>query len=239
MQALQRIMAILEVVAARADATASVVAEETGLSLSTVARLLTQLVEEHVLTRTPDGRFSIGSRIMQIARSGSDRFDLRALAQPVLDELRDHTGETIGLHVRAGSQRICIAVAASRHAVSRVVPVGLALPLPGSATGEVLLSGVPDAQLASLVGDLSDQEIDELRERLHKIRTKGWAMVTESFAAGVTGIAAPVTDPGGDVVACVSCSGPTQRFSPTVAREQVDALCDAAMRLSQLHASSL
>lgn len=239
MQALQRIMAILEIVAARADATAAVVSDETGLSMSTVARLLAQLTEEQVLTRTPEGRFAIGPRIVQIARSGSDRFDLRALGQPVLNELRDHTGETVGLHVRAGSQRICIAVASSRHAVSRVVPVGLALPLPGSATGEVLLSGVPEDELGDLVDDLSDQQLDRLRERLEQIRLRGWATASETFAAGVTGIAAPITDARGDVVACVSCSGPTQRFTPKVAREQVDALCEAAARLSRLHASSL
>lgn len=238
MQALQRIMAILEVVAARADATASVVAEETGLSLSTAARLLNQLTQEHVLTRTHDRGFAVGLRIVQIARAGSDRFDLRALALPVLEDLRDRTEETTGLHVRVGNQRICIEVAPSRHAVSRVVPVGLALPLPGSATGEILLSGVSQEALGPLVDDLSSREFDELVERLEKVRRRGWALVSEVFAVGVTGIAAPVMDASGDVVACLSCSGPTQRFAPKVAQGQVDALCEAAARLSQFHARS-
>lgn len=238
MQALQRILAILEVVASRPDASASVAANETGLSLSTAARLMTQLTSEGVLAKLDDGRYIIGPRIVEIARAGSDRFDLRAVAQPLLDQLRDETGETTSLHVRADTQRICIAASSSRHAVSRVVPVGLALPLPGSATGEVLLSGLPREALGTVTATMTDQEREALEKRVDIIRERGWALVSDTFVGGVTGLAAAVKDSRG-VVAALSCSGPTQRFTPKVARSHVESIMAAAEHLSSLHSRTL
>lgn len=239
MQALSRILAILDSVAQSSlPPTASDVARETNLSLSTVARLMNQLAEEDLLVRSGNG-FSIGPRIIQLARQGTDRFNLQMSAQPLLDTLRDEVGETVGLHIRIGHQRTCIAVAPSFHAVSRVVPVGLSLPLPGSATGEVLLSGVRDADLSHLLKDLTAEEQASVMERIETIRQTGWALYSDMLVEGVTGIGAAVRTHTGDVIAAVSCSGPTSRFSPSVAEKALPAVIAAAEEIASLAERSL
>src|SRR5262249_34906540 len=75
------------------------------------ARWLALAPERHrVLTRDRQGRFVLGPRLAELAAAaGEDR--LLAVAQPVLAQLRDMTGESAQLYRRQGDARICVAAA--------------------------------------------------------------------------------------------------------------------------------
>ena len=68
MQALERILAILESTSRTASAASPAkVAEETGLSLSTVVRLMQSLADEDVLVRSAEtGQYRMGPRLIGI-----------------------------------------------------------------------------------------------------------------------------------------------------------------------------
>lgn len=241
MQALRRILAILEIVANSGEpATATMVAQHTDLSISTASRLMHQLVAEDVLRRSGSGGgYTLGPRVVAIARAGTNRFDLREQARPILEALRDVTGETVSLHVRSGDNRICVASAPSRHAVARVVPLGLSLPLVGSATGEVLLAGVPAAERDELITELPDAERAALLSRLQHAREMGWLIVSDAWVPGVTGLSCAVADSEGTTVATLSCSGPSTRFTEEVAREYTPHVLASAKEISDVNQLNL
>jgi DNA-binding IclR family transcriptional regulator len=237
---MQRVVAILESVAESQGPTTPVrVSGETALSLSTVSRLMRELAEEQLLDRSPDGTYTLGSRVFLLVRKATESADPVASIQSVLVQLRDATGETVSVHVRRGSSRVCIASANSLHELRRVVPIGDAIPLIGTATGEVLLSSAEPADLDAEcdAAGLSATERDALLQRLRRTAEQGWAMSSESRIQGVTGVSAAVYV-GRAVVAAITVSGPTTRFTPERAAACVPELHKAALKISAWMPSS-
>jgi IclR family transcriptional regulator, acetate operon repressor len=231
---MQRVVAILECVAAApTPATAARVATESGLSLSTVSRIMRDLAEDQLLDRLDDGTYLLGSRMFRMVRQAREGGDAMATVHRVLSDLRDRTGETASLNVRREDTRVCVASADSRHELRRVVPVGDAIPLVGTATGDVLMAGLAPTEQTALIDRARHAAGSrvELLSRLRDAAERGWSVQSDGLIAGVTGIAVPVTS-GGRVVAAVTLSGPSTRLSPDAVEKCIPDLEDAARRIA-------
>jgi DNA-binding IclR family transcriptional regulator len=158
----------------------------TGLPRATAHRLAVALEEHGLLRRDDEGRFDLGPELAALGRVASDRFPLAALALPVLEHLRDRTGESVQLFVREGSQRRCVLSLQSPHALRWIVPEGVLFPLDAGSAGRVL-SG--------------------------EAGRGGWVQSVEEREPGVASVSAPVRDADGRVIAAVSISGPIERLS--------------------------
>ena len=235
MQSLKRLISILEGVAANGTPTGAVnIARELQLPLSTVSRLMHQLADEGLLHRSASsGRYSIGPRLFALAQVGAAQPKLAEAAHPLLTTLRDLTGETSSLHVLRGSSRVCIAVVESQRPVRRVVPVGLIQPALGTATGDVLLAWASPVDRAEAIAaaKLRIPERRDLDRRLERIRSDGYALVVDDWVEGVSGLSAPVCV-GAVIVAAVSVSGPSDRFTRQVALRHLTAVWDATSSLA-------
>ena len=109
----------------------------TGLARPTAHRIAVALERHRLVTRDSQGRFVLGPRIAELATAaGEDR--LLAIAQPILIQLRDLTGESAQLYRRQGSSRICapcttwprsLVSVSSRGAVASTVTFSLTLPV--------------------------------------------------------------------------------------------------------------
>lgn len=126
---LERVAAILDAVDPAA-VSASELARRTGLSVSTAHRLALSMVEYGFLRRTESGDFRLGHRFVRTAMESS--------AMPVLEQLRETTGETTQLWVRRGQERICTLSFDSHHELRVAVPPGARLPLPAGSSGRLL-----------------------------------------------------------------------------------------------------
>ena len=240
MQALERILAILESTSRTASAVSPVkVAEETGLSLSTVVRLMQSLADEDVLIRSAEtGQYRIGPRLIGIVARATQSFDYRVAAQPLLEKLRDSTQETASLHMLQGSRRVCLAAAYTTQPFGRIVPIGLPFPLAGSAAGHALLSQLDPAAFELLLGDICDgAEADAVRAAVAEVRQRGYAESVNQSVAGVHGIAVPIGgEPG---LGCVSVSGPSSRFDDAAVALALPQLRDTAAALLSMRAPVL
>lgn len=234
MQSLGRIISILEAVAgAESSIGAAEVARARELPLSTAARLMNQLAAEDMLHRSSDGRYVLGPRLLAFAHAAASQIDLTAIARPILEHLRNVTGETATLHVLRGGRRVCIAQVESQHEVRRVVQLGLAELVPGTATGEVLLAGasLPERRAAFEMLGRTERELRVLEERLDRIRSDGYALVVDDWVAGLAGLSAAVVV-NGIAIAAISVSGPSARFSERAARQHAGTILEAARELS-------
>ena len=106
-RALERFAAILEAVAENGgDASPKTVSTHTGLSLSSTSRLMRMLADDGFLQRQgKSGAYSLGGRFLAIARSSNDDDGILRQALPLMEALRDSTGETVSLHVAAETLR--------------------------------------------------------------------------------------------------------------------------------------
>jgi DNA-binding IclR family transcriptional regulator len=213
-QALTRLLAILDIVAAKGPASAAEIAQCMDLPFSTVARLTRQLAAEGLLNREDgNGRYVIGWRIFDLASSAQGPADLGVVAIGPMTRLRNQTGETVSLHVRRGDQRVCICSVQSEAELRRVVEPGSVQALVGTTGGEVLLAGGSDDGVDALVHELglSRAEVKRLRERIDGIREDGYAVATNE-RLGVAAVSVPVSR-SGRVLGALSVSGPLSRFT--------------------------
>jgi DNA-binding IclR family transcriptional regulator len=72
-----------------------------------------------------------------------------------------------------------------------------------------------------------------LRRRLDEVAARGTAWTIDEFVTGIGSVAAAVTGPGGRVLAAVHVHGPSYRFPPPGAEDEVAAaVAAAAARIS-------
>ncbi len=237
MRALERVVALLEAVAEEGrPVTPTAVAARVGLSLSTVSRLLRQLADEGLLERQGgDGAYVLGARLIAVARAAIAPKSLLDAARPELQALRDACDETVSLHVRRGSSRVCVAVAESGRPIRRVVQVGSALPVHAGASGPALLVGLADADLDELLATSSAtvRERATARAAVAEAKARGWVATVDTFAEGVSAVAVPVGDSNGTgVVASLSVAGPSYRWTPEAMERFVPSVQAAAVRIA-------
>jgi DNA-binding IclR family transcriptional regulator len=81
---------------------------------------------------------------------------------------------------------------------------------------------------------------EELGVELEKIRKQGYAMSEQEYHDGIRGVAAPVYDHLGNVVAAVSITGPVYRFSEErIKSELLPLVLEAAAEMSRRLGSGL
>lgn len=199
---LERAAAILDAVG-RSAVSASELSRQTGLSVSTAHRLALQLASYGFLRRTDAGTFRLGDRFVRSA--------LENAGMPVLQELRDRTGETAQLWVRRGDERVCLLSVDSQHELRAILPPGSRLPLPQGSSGRLLAAD--DDALAELA-------------------SVGWIESIGTRTPGLGSVSAPVQTAEG-IVAAVCLAMPLARVISSPGKDHGDHVIHAAQRIAQ------
>jgi len=198
------------------------IAGSVDLSLSTALRILGTLEKKGFITRDEASkRYSLGPSLLGLTAAAQRMNNLSMVALPFMQELNAEHDETISLYIISGMQRVCIQRVDSRQSLRQVVSIGDVLPLGLGAGGRVLTAWLAESQdidLATLAPTLSHSVLEQVRQN-------GYAASFNERGEGIYGVAAPVRDSGGSVVAALSLSGPTARF----ALERLTELASAVM----------
>jgi IclR family transcriptional regulator, acetate operon repressor len=210
-----------------------------GLAKSTTSRLLTALERNGLVRRDLAGRFSPGEVFVSYAWRGGAEADLVSVAQPVLAELGDETGETVNLGVaRDGGLVEQIAQVDSKYLIGGTNWVGLMVPLHCAALGKVLLAfGAAELPPNGRLERRTDRTITSrsaLADELTAVRERGYAVTIEELEPGLVAVAAPVFADGGMVVGALSVSGPASRLTAEAIPLAAHSCMAAARSLSAL-----
>ena len=198
----------------------------TGLARPTAHRIAVALESHRMLARDAQGRFVLGPRIGELAAAaGEDR--LLAIAQPILTQLRDITGESAQLYRPHADTRICVAAAERTSGLRDTVPVGAALPMSAGSAAQVLLAWEEGGRMhRGLRG------AKFTATTLAQVRRRGWAATAAEREPGVASVSAPVRGPGGRVLAAISVSGPIERLTRSPGRMHAAAVVAAGEKIS-------
>lgn len=199
------------------------VAERLGVARSTAYRYLQSLVAGRFLEEAPGGGFRLGLRVLEIARLARRSYGLSEIALPSMQALAEETRETVLLTRRTGDLVVCVDRAESGTRVVRLsYERGSTLPLNAGASALVLLAWSPEDEARRLLqatelrrftpATLTD--VDALVERLGRIRRIGYSVTRGELDPDVVGIAAPIRDQDGQVVAAVSVAALASRVYP-------------------------
>lgn len=214
------------------------VRELTGLPATTVARIVKNLVAQRLLER--DGtHYRLGLRVLVWSAPAKAASDLIVAAGPVIDHIRDLTGETTGIYVRQGAVRVGVAAAMSDRSIIYNGYVGQVMPLHAGAAGKTFmafdsaaLKSALDAGLTRYT-DATTTDAAQLRRELETVRRHGWSYSSGEREPGLSSLAAPIFDSAGDITSAITVGGPTFRLTATAAEEFGPLIAAAGTSISQ------
>jgi DNA-binding IclR family transcriptional regulator len=186
-------------------------ARRSGLHLATASRIVGQLVDSGLLSRGPDREVRVGMRMWELASRAAPTRSLRDAAMPYLEDLHAVVGHHAQLAVLDGDDVIFLERLSARDAVINYSRVAGRLPLHISSSGVVLMAYGPrelqDRVLARPLESRTPATIttpDRLRAMLEQVRSQGYALLAGHVHPDATGIAVPVRNALGEVVAALS-----------------------------------
>jgi DNA-binding IclR family transcriptional regulator len=205
------------------------VSEKLGYPLPTTHRILGLLAKEDFIRRDPTTlEYFAGRRIHRIAALAR-RTTLASAARVSLQSLSEQFNETVLMTQLIDGRAVCVALSETRRPLHLSVAVGQAVPLHAAASGRVLYSELPDAEVATLLEPLgfrkltsgTPSNVDEVLAHLRNIREYGYDVCDNEFDVDVWAAAAPVRDSAGVIVAGIALTTPQDRSRPDELRDQI------------------
>ncbi|GAA2773209.1 IclR family transcriptional regulator [Saccharopolyspora taberi] len=239
-QSVDRAVTVLELLARNGEAGITEIAGELGVHKSTASRLVSVLEARGLVEQLGErGKYAIGFGIVRLAGAATERMDLSRLGRPFCDSLAAELGETVNLAVRDNDVAINISQARGTASVTAHNWVGQRTPLHATSSGKVLLAHAPVEDQEELLAEELERytartvtDAGELRKDFKLIVRDGYATSYEELELGLNAAAVAVYSYDGEVIAALSASGPSYRFSRRRMREVVGAMTVAAKELS-------
>jgi DNA-binding IclR family transcriptional regulator len=201
---------------------------ELGYPKSSTHSLLATLVSRGYAIREEPEQYRLHEACRNGAgwRSGREA-QLIAVAQPIMDSLRDEEGETVFLGVRKRDGRVkVLAKSTSRQAIKFDSDISSSDPAYCTAMGRILLAFWSPQQVDDYLGrerlirhtSFTVTDRREIRRTLETVRKTGYALCDQEAYLGGSGVAAPVHDAAGTVVAVLNMATVTVRFEASKER---------------------
>ena len=192
----------------------------TGLSSSTVHRLLTTLEKRRFVQFDRDeSTWHIGAQSFAVGSTFVRRRNFTTQALPYLRKLRDQTRETANLAVVDDGAMVVLTRVESREIMRSVTKVGGRVPMVASGLGKALLATYSEQDVFAIIQRdgmprLTSKSIvraGELCKSLHDIRRQGYSVDDEEALMGLRCVSAVVYDDRSEPLAAISVSGKTSR----------------------------
>jgi len=226
------------IVERRADVGVSDLARELELDKATVYRFLSTLVESGYVVRRESGRYTLTSRLAELARLGAAAPTLMEIALPQMRKLAMATGEAAYISVINGDDAVWLDEVGSQTSLHARTPHGSRTPLHCGSGAKVLLAyqdAVTVARIAKRLTPMTPYSITDpetLAKELATIRRRGYAIGQQESRLGISGVSAPVRDASETLVASLGISGPSARLTRARLVELAPEVVRAAGRLS-------
>jgi len=217
----------------------SELARELELTKSNVHRLLTTLLAQGYVRKLADNSaYELTSKIWEIGSQVHSRLDVIKVAREAMVKLERETGESVHLSILDGREVVYVDKLDGSHPIKAYTTIGGRAPVWCVATGKALLAFAPASvveDVASSLTSFTEPTIvtrKDLVEELESIRRSGYAVNNGEWRDGVAGLAAPVRNSSGNVVAAIGISGPAIRFRQKDIKARAIATVDAALEVS-------
>jgi DNA-binding IclR family transcriptional regulator len=250
--ALERGLQILEHLAAHPDGLPlAVIADAIDCPKSACHRLLSELnARGYVKQVQARGDYVMTTKVASLGLgflSGSGVVDI---AQPLIEGLAEASGELARLSIVDGDRLTWVAKSEGGRKGFRYDPdMGKDAWLSCTASGHAWLLTLSEERAVALVskqgfgspkdfGPKAPTTVKALLGFLHAARVRGYAMIDEVFAPGMSAVAAPVQRPGRPAIGVLSIAGPRRRLTPARIQILAPALLAAARELASESSAS-
>ena len=196
------------------------ITQVTGYKKTTCFRLLKTLRTLGIVELSPaTKKYQYGPRLAAIGLTALKNMNLRNAALPILQQLRDETGETVNLTILSGAEILYVERIMSDYLVNVNVNIGDRLPVYCASMGKVILAFLPENRMEKILSSISfERKTDKtiltrsaLVAELEQIRTDGYAVNDEELEKGLRAVAAPIFNYTGEAFAATNIAWTTAR----------------------------
>jgi IclR family KDG regulon transcriptional repressor len=223
-RSVERALRLLSVMSDGKSRTLTELSEEIGINSSTTFRLLTTLAYNNFVERDSQTvAYKVGIACLELAQAYQQSSDIRRVALPELESLRDETKETVHLAVLDKMEVVYVEKLHGLHAIGIMhSQVGGRAPAYCTGLGKVLLAYTDPGLVRTYYtktglhrySDATIQSVDALLAHLEKVRSQGYALDTGEHEVEVRCVAVPIFNISGRVLASISVSSPASRMEP-------------------------
>jgi DNA-binding IclR family transcriptional regulator len=250
--AVDRALLILETLAAHPDGLAlGALSDDLEIPQSACHRLLQELARcGYVKQLRHKGEYALTTKLPALGLSFLGSKGIVELAQPILDRLAEASGDLVRLALVDGDRLTFVAKAQGARSGLRYDPdMGIDLRLSCSAGGHAWLMTLSEERATALVaaqgfaspkqyGPKAPTTFKALMKILDEDRRRGYSTIVESYAPGMTAMAAPILRRSGEAVGVITIAGPLQRLTPERMQTLGPPLMKAASDLALVTVSS-
>lgn len=215
--------------------------EHSGLARSSAHRILTILISESLIEYDKANRiYRYGPRLNRWARGAWMRIDLHESSATEMENLSNATKMNSALSVLDGDSIFYLRTM-NAFPLSYASHPGDHAPLHCTAAGKVFLAFMQDRQREEMMARLRYERLTEhtiqeplvLLEDLAATRERGYGLSMQEEFLPVIGVAAPVRDLHGEVIACLSLWTLNDRINRIQAEALAPTLIASADRISR------
>ena len=227
-----RAIALLKYIARQKnnDCRLSTLSAKTGLSPSTVHRLLSVLVQEGLLIHDPVTKcYRLGIEPFSMF-SSSYEFNIREKFRTALERIALKTQDSVFLLIPSGVDALCVDIVEGKFPIRALtLDIGARRPM-GYGVGSVALCAflpieeIEDILAANALRYSHHKKltIEDVRKVIFQARQLGYAFSEEYFVEGVSAIAMPAYNSERKIIASVSVSAIPKRMKMPRREEVVD-----------------
>ncbi|MGE8130488.1 HTH-type transcriptional regulator BhcR [Methylobacterium sp. NPDC080182] len=221
-QALDRALDVLDVLAGGDGLTLSELAGRLEQSVATMHRVLATLERRGLVEISADKQeWHVGAEAYRLGSAFLRRHNVVERSRSMMWTLMQETGETSNLGVEKDGNVLFVSQVETHETIRAFFPPGSLSPLHASGIGKALLSTYAPARTERLFRgktfarftDKTIGSLDQLRDDVEATRRRGYAIDDEERSIGMRCVAAPILNFHGEAIAGISVSGPTHRLS--------------------------
>jgi len=215
------------------------IANELGLVKSNVHRVLQALVaHNYVIKDGRSGEYSASIKLWELGSAVLSKLDLRKYSEKWMDSLSQLTSESSHLSIIDKMEVVYVHKIDSPKPIRAYTQIGGRAPIYAVATGKMMLAYQSDVFIERVAKNLQQHTANtivnpkKLFLEIEKIRKQGYAVNKGEWRDGVYGVAAPISDGSGGVIAAIGVSGPAAAFKPQKIREFAQLLAQASSAIT-------
>jgi len=174
------------------------IGEKLDFNISTTYRILCTLEEYGYVSRLKNKDYVVGTQALYLSAIYTQSNHLEQM-RPIVDAIRDISGETASFFVEEDSMRICLYRAHSRDEIRHNIEQGSRLELNRGASGRIILA----------YGKRKNDKTGFYKE----IRDAGFYLSIHEHNSSLFALAVPVISSSSKFVGAIVVSGPISRFN--------------------------
>ncbi|MEO8607929.1 MAG: IclR family transcriptional regulator [Chloroflexota bacterium] len=242
-QVLERAFSIMDALLQAGEALSlEAIMKRTGMAKSTAFRIVSNLIRYGYLAETDDG-YWLGLKMISFGQAVEKNLDVRRLAAPFLEALRDKTNETVYLATLTNDWSVLyLDKCDSRQPVGVMLhSAGMTIEMYCTGLGKTLVAHQPEADVRRWLQshDMPQRTPNTITDpeaflaELEAIRQRGYGIDNGERSLSIRCVAVPIRDAYGKVVAALSVAGPKERMPDLLMGSEIAYLAlDTAEQIS-------